>query len=318
MSTYRQSAKDYSNNLRLRKTRQMPNVFETRRNIPVYQEVTQPNDQNISSESAQIRNKTKELNNDQDADTIDQNSFTKSETNGKAQASLKSTTSAVATTTSVELKSSFAKVWTTVSSINIPALQYEQKSSFTPSAIAYMETLHVMETILDGNEELRWQSPNYFSLPVRLYYCVLFYVQVYRAKETAGKITKSESSWLRAFNRRFKDVSMPVAGPMVPILSNISAILPDDSQFNYVYPDLPNQGTYLTKPNETKDATTLTTKSAHFIVPSITLVADMLRQFCKSRGKLSNDNFNELGEYVPFKLSEGGILGGIILQPLTN
>lgn len=318
MSTYRQRANDYSNNLISKRIRPQPNNFTNKKFVPAFQEHQQTDEQNISSESAQIRKQEKETQNDGDADVVDHKSFTNSDETGKIRPASKSTSSKPVMTEITELKEAFSKVWTSTNRIHIPALQFEQKSYYTPSSIAYMEILFNMEQQLNGNEELEWKSPNYFSLPVRLYYCVLFYIIVYRAKAAAGKITKSESSWLRAFDRRYKDVSMPIAGPLVPIVTNISAILPDDSQFNFVYPDLPIQGTYNVKPSSDKASSNLTVHAQHFVIPSVILIADMLRQFCKINGKFTKDHFNDLGEYVPFKLSNGGSLGGIIFPPQTG
>jgi hypothetical protein len=317
MSTYRQRANDYSNQLLKKRIRPQPNIFEKTKFVPAYQENKQPDEQNISSESAQIRKTEKEIQNDFDADIVDQNSFTNSQENGKSLSDTK-TTSQSPTDYYPDLKSIFTTMWTSVDHINIPSLQYDRKSFFTPSAIAFMEILHVMETQINENDNLRWKSPKYFSLPVRLYYSVIFHVLVYRAKDAAGKITKSESSWLRAFDRRYPNVSLPIAGPLAPIAANIAAHLPSDSQFNYVYPSLSPHGPYTFKVKTETGATELDIKPEIFLSPAITLLADMLRKFCNHEGPISSDNFDENGNYVPFNLSKGGTLGGIKFPPQTQ
>jgi len=314
-STPRHKALNFNNS---RKSRvQANNPFETKKTVPAFQEKKQSNEQDISNESAQLRKEEKQITNDQDADIIDQKSFTSPKETGKTQSGLKVTPSSFETTSVSELKSAFAKVWSIVDNINIPAVQFDQKSSFTPNCISLSNVIFQMEKLLDSNEELRWKSPHYFSLPVRLYYSVLFYIQVLQAKEAAGVIKKSEGSWLRAFKRKYKDVSLPVAGPLVAIFTNLACYLPDDPQFNYVYPTLPKNGTYTTKPN-TNNVSNLTVDSTHFLFPSVPMLADMLRQFCAPNSELTKNNFDEIGNYVPFNLKEGGNLGGIIFPKSSD
>jgi hypothetical protein len=284
-----------------------PNVFGKAKSGPptyAFQDQQRGPVDDIADETSALRHQEKEIADDKDEDIVDRKDFTSGPSTGKAPATNKTTAAPAAPTN--ELKSAFAKCWTIVDTIDIPALQHDQKSWYLPSSVSLFEVLSNMEEILSGNEELRWVSPNYFSLPVRVYYAVIFYVQVLRAKEQAGTLSKSEGSWLRAFFRRYKDTMCPIAGPLVPILSNIVSCLPDDDQFDYVHPGSLSQGTYSVTHtgNDPTQNRTLTTMATNHLFPNVPLVASLLRNFCSSAA-LPNTKFDASGQFVPFTITTG-------------
>jgi hypothetical protein len=212
-------AAQLSNQKQARRTAQ-PDVFGKPKSGPptyAFQDKQRGPIDDTADETSALRKQEKEIADDKDEDIVDRKDFAPAPPSGKAPVANKSTVAPAAPAN--ELKSAFAKCWTIVDTIDIPALQHDRKSTFLPTCVSLFEVLSNMEEILSGNEELRWVSPNYFSLPVRVYYAVIFYVQVLRAKEQSGLLTKSEGSWLRAFFRRYKDTMCPIAGPIVPILS---------------------------------------------------------------------------------------------------
>lgn len=296
-----------------------PDNFGTKKSGPptyAFQDSQRGPVDDTADETAALRKEEKDIKDDAEEDVVDAKDFTPGPNTGKAPQ--KSKTTAVAAAPIQELKSAFAKCWTIVDDIDIPAVTHDEKSWYFPSSISLFEVLNSMEEILSGNEELRWVSPNYFSLPVRVYYAVIVYVQILRCKEQAGKLTKPEGSWLRAYFRRFKDTSCPVAGPIVPILSNIVACLPDDDQFDYVTPSMPAKGLHATASNgATPAAYTTTVNSLNHILPNVPLVASILRSFCTST-TLAPSKFDSSGQFVPFTIATGGDIAGVRFTAHTD
>jgi hypothetical protein len=310
MSTFRQRGLEYAKSVSAardsRKSNQ-PNVFgrkPTDSGTPAFIQNARGEVDNIADETKPLRDEEKGIRNDGDKDDVDHKAFKPGPVTGKTIPSGKVSTNTDSTN---ELKSSLEKCWTSVDHINIPQIYHDDKSSWTSNAIVLFELLNDMEELLNGNEELRWKAPNYFSLPVRVYYAVLFYVQVLRAKNEAGTITKSESSWLRAFFRRFKETMLPVAGPLVPYFMNIVSVLPDDNQFDYVHPTCPSKGSYEVELADKKQR--MIVYGHHALVPSVALIASLLKFYCTHQ-RLQDENFDEEGNFVPFRLSEGGEFAG--------
>lgn len=255
-----------------------------------------------------LRDEEKGIRDDAEKDSIDTKDFKPSDNKNQAPPPVRSTANEAPATT--ELRSAFSKCWTTVDDFDIPPVTFYDKSSYTPFGFNLFQVLFAMEDVLNGNDELRWISPMYFSLPVRVYYAIIFYVQILRAKDASGTLSKPDSSFLRAFLRRFKDTSCVIAGPLVPIFTNITSCLPDDKQFDTVYPSLPTRGTYHVSHEGTGDAKrkVLNVDPLHHVLPSVPLVGSLLRLFCTSQN--IDHLINEFGEFVPVP-NDGGDFAGI-------
>jgi hypothetical protein len=268
-----------------------------------------------ADETRAIRNEEKDLRHDGEKDVVDTKAFKAPDNQNQAPPPIRTTTNEPAAVP--ELKSAFAKCWTTVDEFDIPAVTYFSKSSYTPFGFNLFQILFAMESALNGNEELRWKSPMYFSLPVRVYYAVIFYVQILRAKESSGTLTKPDSSFLRAFLRRFKDTDCPIAGPLVPFFTNLTACLPDDKQYDTVTPTLPSKGTYsVTHEGQGSDVRRiLVVDPLHHVLPSVPLVGSLLRTFANNAN--IDHLFNVFREFIPVP-ETGGDFAGITFPAQTN
>nr|UUW20933.1 MAG: coat protein [Xiaogan partiti-like virus 1] len=307
----RSRALEYAKQVRDNSKRRMPNNFEHKSNVPAFQTSDRSRNDDISAEAKPIRDQESQLDGDQHQDVVDSKSFTPGIETGKA---LVPTTTSTHRKPEATLGPAFSKMWTTVQHYQIAPKTYDEKSMYIPSSLAMFQILHEMENVLHGNEEIRWIAPNYFSLPVRVYYSVLFYVQVYRAKQQAGIISKSESSWLRAFERRFKDTSCEIAGPLVPFFTNITSVLPDDGQFDFVYPSVKPGGVYSSTYDKTSKKYAVIVDSTNYINPSVLLIADVFKRFCLKHS-IEEEDLDERGNYIPFQFSTGGTLGGVVFPP---
>jgi hypothetical protein len=198
----------------------------------------------------------------------------------------------------------FLKMWTSVDHVVIPPVIKPKKSSFIPNFIMGSVLLRSLEECLDGNEEMKWICPFYFSLPVRVYYAVLFYLQILKAKESAGKIGKAESTWYRAFKRSFPLESLPVVGPMVPYYTNIVSVKPNDDKYDYIYPDYQTDAGL-----NVENGQPIVDMKYYFLQPSVLMLAGFLRQFCTLTGNElvgvtngADDYFDNHGSLVPHRL----------------
>ncbi|KAI0997758.1 hypothetical protein K3495_g10429 [Podosphaera aphanis] len=93
-----------------------------------------------------------------------------------------------------ELRSSFAKIWSCNTMQTLEFQKNLEVSTFTPNSICLFQILYWMEVSLSDNEQLRTAAPHHFSLPVRVYYAVMFYVQILRAKRAAIQLPIPEDT----------------------------------------------------------------------------------------------------------------------------
>jgi hypothetical protein len=191
----------------------------------------------------------------------------------------------------------FIKMWTSVDHISIPPVIKPMKSSYMPNFIMGSIIIRSLEDCLDGNEELKWICPFYFSLPVRLYYTVIFYLQILKAKESVKKIGKTESTWFRAFKRSFPLESLPVVGPMVPFLSNIVSVKPNDDKYDYIYPEFTTNGGLRVEKGVPL------VSPIFFIQPNVLIQAEFLRQYCNLTNAQLVGQTNNTDDYFDDQLS---------------
>ncbi|KAI1003047.1 hypothetical protein K3495_g5159 [Podosphaera aphanis] len=213
----------------------------------------------------------------------------------------------------------FVKIWSANNASHIPRIQFEMLSWYTPNCICLFETLAAMETLLNNNKQLPIIAPNYFSLPVRVYYAVLFYVHILTARTQSTNSHSDDGSWLRSFYRQFRKTDLPIAGPLLAFFANITSCLPEDDQFNYVYPTIPTNGTYSAINSGTSESLlrTTTVRPAHHLFPCVPFLATMLRKFCRSPS-LPDDMFDSKGQFVPFNLATGSGpdgFAGVVFAP---
>jgi hypothetical protein len=185
----------------------------------------------------------------------------------------------------------FSKAWTITDHIVIPQVIEPKKSSYIPNYLAANAILVGMERCIDGNEEFKWLCPNYLSLPVRVYYAVVYYLQIMKAKEAAGKLSRSEGSWFRSFKRVYPLESLPIAGPLVPYYSNLVAVLPNDDKYDFIYPTFDVNGGLTIKDGVPKVQPTF------YLQPNVLMLTSMLQNFCCYSKSTLNGSSNDTSHY---------------------
>lgn len=207
----------------------------------------------------------------------------------------------------------FIKAWTISDHVTVPEVIEPKRSSFFPNFISATIIIQAIEHCLSGVDELKWISPNYFSLPARIYWCVLFYIQIMKAKETAKKLSKAESTWFRAFRRIYPLESLPVAGPLVPFYANITAVKPNDDMYDFIYPDYPiNQGLEVEKGAPKIN-------DVFYLLPNIMLLCEFMKLFTTLTIARLDENvngagarfFDDLGNFIPNRTGVDFTFAGI-------
>lgn len=206
----------------------------------------------------------------------------------------------------------FIKAWTVVDHIVVPPTIEPKKSTYLPNFISASKILRGMEMCLDGNEEMKWICPNFFFLPIRLYYSVIYYIQILKAKEAANKLGKSEGTWFRNFKRNYPLESLPVVGPMVPYFANIVSVKPNDDKYDFIYP------TFKTNAGLSVARGVPFISTEYYLQPNVLIQAEFLRQFCTISsadltGKINNEYryFDDSNTLIPHRIGAAFRFAGI-------
>jgi hypothetical protein len=267
----------------------------------------------IDSTDSNLRNEISRIKDEADKSEIDTKDFAKVEGPATVKDAPRQTSNEILAKRSAG--GAFLKAWTTVDHVVVSPVIQPKKSWFYPNYIVGNIIVDAMDRCIDGNQELTWMCPNYFSLAVRLYYAVMFYVQILKAKEAAGKLSKSESTWFRSFKRIYPLESLPIAGPMVPYYSNIVSVKPNDDKYDFIYPDYRvNQGLTVEKGSPKVDP-------IFMIQPNVTILAEFLAMYAgltttqlRDVGTNASQYFDVTGSFVPHTIGSDFSFAGINFQ----
>jgi hypothetical protein len=124
--------------------------------------------------------------------------------------------------------------------MRIAPITFPQVSTYIPSFYMFFFALNSAHQIVHENTYLRYLTPQYITIASTLYYAILGYIQVLRAKTIAGIITRSESQALRRFEREFAFESLPIMSPLIMFFQNLGAAKISDPMYSWICPTIPD------------------------------------------------------------------------------
>jgi hypothetical protein len=118
-------------------------------------------------------------------------------------------------------------------------ITFPNASTYKPSSYMMFYTLNAAHNIVFSNTYLNRLYPHYLTVASTLYYGMIFYLQILRAKTVAGIITKAESQCIRRFEREFPFETLPIMSPIILHLQNLGAVKLADPIYSWICPTLP-------------------------------------------------------------------------------
>jgi hypothetical protein len=223
---------------------------------------------------------------------------------------------------SVGVKGNYASIWSHEATDLFRTERYGRYSLYTPNGYSIFETLHAMHRQLDENEHLRWSVKHYLSIPVTIYYGVLYWMRILHVREMLGLNNHSESQLVRRFSRTYRLESLPIAGPLIPAFNAIAAYASDDLRFNWLCPDLNFPKKVAPTTGASTNMSTWTwgdefhtdgeSRAALVTAPFIPMLIGMMKQFTDvAEGNFLRSEFaDEDDNYVPIQLGSDQYFGG--------
>ncbi|BCY26961.1 coat protein [Rhizoctonia oryzae-sativae partitivirus 5] len=109
---------------------------------------------------------------------------------------------------------------------------------YSPSAIPMMRILRITGRFTSSNTQMLKYFPTYCHYATLIYYSVLFYIQILRARRQADAITGVERKFLKRFEATYKPEALPIAGQLFPFFSTIIATQIADGKYDWVVPQI--------------------------------------------------------------------------------
>jgi hypothetical protein len=129
----------------------------------------------------------------------------------------------------------------TVSAYAMTSVIHHKTATFTPTSHAMYVVLAQMDKTMSTTK--RWLDNSFGWIPSysRLYYGVLYIIQVLRAQRDAGTLDMGTLPILQAFEMYFNPGNLLIAGPLVPIFKALSTSKIDSDLYGNVAPQLPGK-----------------------------------------------------------------------------
>jgi len=209
------------------------------------------------------------------------------------------------------VQGTYAAIWDHESHDAFRRVEYGQRSYYTPNALSIFESLHASHRVLADNEHMRWANRNYLSMPVTIYYSVLYYIRILYVREMLGENTETESRFYRAFSRKFKPQSLPIAGFLQPQFGSIAAYKPKDQRLTWMLPSF--EAMFTQAPAQPNGYNYVLNAENQLIQPNIPVLYEWFKNYTSLDALDDQHTHNE--QFVPRKSQNANFrLGGYEIQ----
>ncbi|AYV61426.1 coat protein [Rhizoctonia oryzae-sativae partitivirus 1] len=113
-------------------------------------------------------------------------------------------------------------------------------SSYYPSALMMDYIVHVINEHLVDHFYFKRYCPDYHPYILRLYFGILFYIQVMRAMLDVKTLPDDQHQFLVQFLEIYPPSRLPIPGPLVTYFKTLCSSQPEILQYGKVYPAIPS------------------------------------------------------------------------------
>nr|AYQ58322.1 capsid protein [Trichoderma atroviride partitivirus 1] len=142
-----------------------------------------------------------------------------------------------ATYTTLNDTSNYRKFWHLELDYDLIEVTNTSTNYWTPNAMSMLTILSESAKFVYDNNTVIKRHQDYLDYAVVCYYCIIFYIQILRAQQAAGKLRGFDRSFLNRFKDKFKFEELPIASILEPYISSIVSSYPEDSKYDWIVPD---------------------------------------------------------------------------------
>nr|QLC36761.1 capsid protein [Sarcosphaera coronaria partitivirus] len=120
---------------------------------------------------------------------------------------------------------------------NLVPYTYPKVARYVPNAMSLISLLDASIPVVGRMSYIQRHQPTFNPYAVKVGYCILYYLQILRAKGAASDIDGTEHSLLNRFFKMFPEEVIPIAEPLFPFFSSIHATQLSDNKYEWIVPD---------------------------------------------------------------------------------
>lgn len=129
-------------------------------------------------------------------------------------------------------------VWREEESYNMIPTRNPRVNHYTPNAIGLFRLLEAAEDRINYSKHIQVHEPNYIPYAVKVYYAIMFYMQLLEARKTAGDASGFEVSLLKRFHAKYSRESLPCAEIVYAYFNTIVSTELADIKYDWIVPQV--------------------------------------------------------------------------------
>nr|BBU59835.1 capsid protein [Rosellinia necatrix partitivirus 13] len=143
-------------------------------------------------------------------------------------------------------------------------------SNYMPTATMLYYVVHLINCHLVDNFYFKRNCPDYHPYVLRLYFGIIFYIQIFRACLDAKVLDPDASEFLTRFLNAFPAEKLPIPGPLVALFKTICNSQPEIQSYGKIHPSYPAQ------PGQARRENSLPNTATILAVPQIPQIFALL------------------------------------------
>lgn len=156
----------------------------------------------------------------------------------------------------------------------------QKVSTYIPVSINYFQIVHFMDELISTNVYFLRLGIPWHPLLSRLYFAELFFIQTLRAMRYAKIGSSTTRLFIEQLLKDYPPESLPIPGPLLPVLQSISVCTSDDPLYGSISPSISNDVGY----NPASDLLDIGDES--FVLPNIPAIASFLNTIIHAEGDI--------------------------------
>nr|QOI17260.1 capsid protein [Caloscypha fulgens partitivirus 7] len=191
-------------------------------------------------------------------------------------------------------------LWRTDESYHLNPVRYPRVNTYLPNAIPLFKLLEAAENRLNLNKHIQTHQPTYLPYAVKVYYAIMYYMQILEAKLSAGTLEGDEASLLTRFSKKYPRNSLPCAEIVYSYFNTIGATELADQKYDWITPDISPLNFVNTLTPNAYDDKVMSEHGVEYLQPQVPMMMAMLNTFIQSTNLAAMMNSNK---FIPVNVN---------------
>jgi hypothetical protein len=206
------------------------------------------------------------------------------------------------TSTNFGTEDIFGLTWRSEANYRMVAERHPEVNTYVPSSLGLFSLLEAAEKRVNTTKHVSQHEVDYLPYAVKVYYAIMYYMQILRARRESGVIEGFENSLLKRFEIKYPMNSLPCAEIVFGYFSTIIATQLPEAKYDWIVPRIATTGAPARPLVETALSATPVANGAAFLQPLVPHMIAILNTFIHQTTTTLPDHMEEGDTYIPVDL----------------